>query len=220
MNITVEGQHMSVGDSLRNHAIEKIEDIIAKYFNRATEAVVTFAPEGHAFVKVHIFMRVGRDIKVVAEDTETDAYAAFDVAAARVAKQLRRYKRKLRDHHERRDISPEMEEIKARNYTLAQMGVQEEEKDKQDSDFEQVAVPPVIAEFDTEIRTLSVSDAVMHMDLEHENALLFTNAKTGRLNLVYRRGDGNIGWIDPELANAGQGNADGQQSTTLKSVAK
>lgn len=204
MQVTVEGQHINVGDALRTHVEEKIEDIIGKYFNRATDADVKFSREGHAFIKVHISIRVGHDIMVMADDVETDAYAAFDIAAARIAKQLRRYKRKLRDHHDR----PENASLKARGYVLAPQNTEEEqpkanEADKQAADFDEAAVPPVIAEISTEIQTLSVSDAVMRMDLTSETALLFRNAKTDRLNMVYRRKDGNIGWVDPEMTSNG-----------------
>lgn len=217
MQVTVEGQQMDVGDALRTHVKDKLEDISSKYFGRTTVASVKFTPESHAFVKVSIFIRVGKDIEVMAEDVETDPYAAFDIAAARIAKQLRRYKRKLRDHHERENNSPQAEAIKARDYILAQQELEgdngEPEKTKQEADFEEAGVPPVIAEVATEIKTLTVSDAVMRMDLAHENAMLFRNSKTKRLNLVYRRADGNIGWIDPEMVEA-----DAEDKPKLKSV--
>ena len=220
MQVTVEGQQMDVGEALTIHVEEKLEDINNKYFGRATDASVKFTPEGHAFVKVHIFIRVGKDIKVMAEDIETDAYAAFDIAAARIAKQLRRYKRKLRDHHDRTDNSPEIEALKARDYILAKQELEGEDikdKDKQDADFEQAGVPPIIAEVTTEIKTMSVSDAVMRMDLAHDNAFLFRNSKTNRLNLVYRRTDGNIGWIDPDMVNEAADSKSNEKSH-LKSV--
>lgn len=219
MQVIVQGQQMDVGDALKTHIQEKLDDIINKYFNRATDADVKFTPEGHSFVKVNISIRVGKDIMVMAHATESEPYASFDIAAAKIAKQLRRYKRKLRDHHDRIEESPKMSALKARDYILAEQELngdyEEDEKTKQDEDFEEAAVPPVIAEVATEIQTLSVSDAVMRMDLANENALLFNNKKSGRLNLVYRRADGNIGWVDPELAEEGQGP---EKETPLQSV--
>ena len=208
MQVTVQGQQINLGDALKTHIQEKLDDIINKYFNRATDADVKFTPEGHSFIKVSISIRVGKDIMVMAHATESEPYASFDIAAAKIAKQLRRYKRKLRDHHDRLEQSPKMEALKARDYVLAEQELNgenvEEEKNKQDEDFEEAAVPPVIAEVATEIQTLSVSDAVMRMDLINENALLFKNKKNERLNLVYRRADGNIGWIDPDMSNIEQ----------------
>lgn len=228
MQVTIEGQKMNVGDALRAYVQEKLENINTKYFNRATDAEVTFKPEGHSFVKVNIFIRVAKDIKVLAEDIETDPYAAFDIAAARIAKQLRRYKRKLRDHHERQQDTPRTEALKARDYILAREELDQEEplksEARQDADFEEAGVPPVVAEVASDIHVLSVSDAVMRMELAGENALLFHNAKTDRLNMVYRRTDGNIGWIDPEAtfakSSSGSVNAAVSQprSKKLKSV--
>lgn len=202
MQVTVQGQQMDVGEALRTHVEEKLDDINSKYFGRAIDANVKFTPEGNSFFKVHIILRVGKDIMVMADDTESDPYAAFDMAAAKIAKQLRRYKRKLRDHHDRIENSPKMEAIKARDYVLAQQELEpepEEELSKED-EILQGDEPVVIAEVTKEIQTLSVSEAVMRMDLADDTALLFRNAKHNRLNMVYRRPDGNVGWVDPDLA--------------------
>lgn len=209
MQVTVQGQHLDVGDALRTHVSEKLEDINSKYFNRAIEGVVKFTKEGSAFIKVHIQIKVGKDILVMADDTESDPYAAFDIAAARIAKQLRRYKRKLRDHHERLENSPKTEALKARDYVLAQQELEEaldgngKEVSKEEELLENSQEPAIIAEVASEIRTLTVSEAVMRMDLANESALMFRNAKNERLNMVYRRSDGNVGWVDPDLAEEG-----------------
>lgn len=206
MQITVQGQQIDVGDALRTHVREKLDDINSKYFNRAIEGNVKFTKEGNSFIKVHIQIKVGKDILVMADDTESDPYAAFDIAAARIAKQLRRYKRKLRDHHERLENSPKTEALKARDYVLAQKELEEaldESEDnlsKEDEILENGEEPPVIAETASEIRTMTVSEAVMRMDLANETALMFRNAKNHRLNMVYQRSDGNVGWVDPDLS--------------------
>lgn len=195
MQLTVQGKQIDVGDSLRAYVVEKIEDINSKYFNHATFGNVTFSKEGHGHgvINVNIHIRVGKDIEVMAGSQAGDPYGAFDDASEKVAKQLRRYKRRLRDHHERQEQDIEAGIIKAVAYTLAEES--EEEAQALEGDD-----PVIVAEVSTHIQTMSVSDAVMRMDLAGQTALLFRNAKHHGLNMVYRRPDGNIGWIDPEEA--------------------
>jgi len=190
MQLTVQGKQMDLGDALRAHVSDKLEDINTKYFNRAIDATVTFSPEGHAFTKTHISIRVGKDIMVISDATENDPYVAFDSAAEKVAKQLRRYKRKLRDHHQRLDEAPEDHFIEARDYTLSQ------EQNNEESDH------LVIAEMSTNIQTMSPSDAAMRLELSGLPALMFRNASHNGLNMVYMRSDGNIGWVDPDGKSA------------------
>lgn len=199
MKPDIRGKQIDVGDALRTHAEEKINEVDSKYFNHATSCKITFAREGHGhgLVKVTISYLVSKNIIVNAEAEAGDAYAAFDQALEKTAKRLRRYKRKLRDHHERVEKSPETELIKARDYVLAL----EAEKHALEQDNEDEAQDPVvIAEMTTDIETLSVSEAVMRLDLGGHSALLFRNAGTDHLNMVYRRADGNIGWVDPSEA--------------------
>ena len=198
MELAVHGKQMDVGDALRTHVTTKLNDLNAKFFNRAIDTNVTFSPETHAFIKTHISLRVGKDILVTATSIEGDAYASFDSAAGKVAKQLRRYKHRLRDHHARIEQTPETEMIKARDYVLA---VKELDGTPQE-DIEEESLPvgkdPVIvAEEPMHIQQMSVADAVMRLDLAGQTALLFRNPKTNGLNMVYRRADGNIGWIEP-----------------------
>jgi ribosomal subunit interface protein len=191
MQISIQGKQMDVGEALRTYVTEKLEDINAKYFNHATDATVVFSREGHGhgLFRAHISFRVGKDLMVVADTEENDAYLSFDVASAKVAKQLRRYKGRLREHSIQSERTAAMN---APYYVIA---------DEQEDDGVQRGDDPVtIAEMVTVIETLSVSDAVMRLDLGGQTALLFRNAKHGELNLVYRRPDGNVGWVDP--ANA------------------
>jgi ribosomal subunit interface protein len=193
MQLSIHGKQMDLGDALREHITDKLEDINQKYFNRAIEAIVTLSPEGHAFIKTHISIRVGKDIMVMSDAQETDPYVSFDSACEKVAKQLRRYKKRLRDHHERLE---EASFIQAQNYVLSPEPEAEEEPDSNE--------PAVVAEMITNIQTMSVSEAVMRLDLSGENALLFRNPQHEGLNMVYRRSDGNIGWVDPEGNEASQ----------------
>lgn len=200
MEMTVQGKQIDIGDALRTHVKDKLIDIDEKYFNHATDATVTFSREGHGsgLFRVNISMRVGKNMFVVTEATENDPYVAFDSASEKAAKRLRRYKRQLRDHHARKEKTPEEEQIKAQYYTLAVQGGEAEE---QDNEMDGVPVgddPAVVAEISTVIETLSVSDAVMRMELSDRCALLFRNAKSNRLNMIYKRNDGNIGWVDPQ----------------------
>ena len=192
MQLSVQGKQIDVGAALTTHVEEKLNDLNNKYFNRAIDATVQFSREGHGFFKAHISIRVGKNILIMGDAVESDIYLAFDMAAAKVAKQLRRYKNRLRNHHRKLEETPETEIMKAQNYILATQDNHEEAEEPVDDEN-----PIVIAEITDHIETLSVSDAVMRMDLAHSAALLFRNAKHGGLNLVYRRNDGNIGWVDP-----------------------
>ena len=187
MQLTVQGKQMDLGEALRTHVSDKLEDLNSKYFNRAIDATVTFSPEGHAFTKTHISIRIGKDIMVISDATENDPYFSFDQAAEKVNKQLRRYKQKLRDHHKNLDEAPESDFIAARYATLSADNKKEEAEDHL-----------VIAEIVTNIQTMTASEAAMRLELSDKPAFMFRSAVHGGLNMVYRRKDGNIGWVDPD----------------------
>lgn len=197
MQLIVQGKQMDLGEALKSHVEGKIEDINSKYFNRAIDATVTFSPEGSAFTKTHISIRVGKDIMVISDATENDPYVSFDSAAEKVAKQLRRYKRKLRDHHQRLDIAPPEHFSPAFDYTLSSQ--QDNEKEEHEDHL-------VIAEVSTNIQTMTASEAAMRLDLSGLPAIMFRNAGHNGLNMVYRRPDGNVGWVDPDgkITNVGK----------------
>ena len=199
MEMTVEGKQLDVGEHLREHVTGKLEDIDHKYFNHGTTANVTFSKEGHGhgLFKVNISFNVGKNIMVVTEATEHDPYVAFDAASEKAAKRLRRYKKRLRDHHGREEKTPEKEMTKAMMYTLAQQA-QEEVAEQDNEDDHANADPVIIAEVQTHIETMSVSEAVMRMELADESALLFRNASNEKLSMVHIRKDGNIGWMEAD----------------------
>lgn len=197
MELAIHGKQMDVGDALRTHVKNKLEEINSKFFNRAIDVSVTFSPEGHGFYKAHASLRVGKDIMVTATATAANAYAAFDDAAMKLTKQLSRYKNKLRDHHARLEQTPEAEQIKARDYVLAMKEMDGTADDEANDDIPQGDDPVIVAEMPLHIQKMSVSDAVMRMDLSGQTALLFRNPANNHLNMVYRRADGNIGWVDP-----------------------
>jgi ribosomal subunit interface protein len=194
--LTVTGKQMDIGDALRRHVEATLASILGKYFGAAIEAHVVVSKEAH-LTRAEISLRVGRGgIIVNARAAAAEAYAAFDAAADRVAKQLRRYKRRLRDHHAK-SREPTVTTERVMDYVLAP--VTEEEVGDEAENAEPAGGPAVIAEMSAELPNLTVGEAAMRMDLADAPVLLFRNRSHGELNLVYRRADGNIGWIDPEL---------------------
>ena len=191
MQLTVTGKQVDVGDALRRHVESALDSLLDKYFGAAIEAHAVFAREGH-LIHVEISLHIGRGIVINSGAAAADHYPAFDAAAERLAKQLRRYKRRLRDHHGKAHASVERAET-ARSFVLAPI---DEEADA-DAGTVDGASPVVIAEMSTELPRLTVGEAAMRLDLADAPVLLFRNRTHGELNLVYRRGDGNIGWIDP-----------------------
>ena len=195
MELNVHGKQIDVGDALRTHVEDKLSDLNEKYFNHAAFATVTFSKEGHGKpeTRAHILIQLGKNVMVVADATDHDPYASFEAAATKVSKQMRRYKKKLRDHHERVEQTPEEEILKARDYVLAAAPEQDDAPEGEAPDE-----PLIVAEMTQEILTMSVSDAVMRLDLSGQPALMFRNASHDGINMVYRREDGNVGWVDPE----------------------
>jgi ribosomal subunit interface protein len=196
MQLSVKGKQLDIGDALRAHVATSLERILGKYFGSVIETRVTLSREAHRYHAV-VFAHVGRHIHLEANGEADQPYAAFDAAADRLSKRLRRHKRRLRDHH--RDGASEIETQPAQQYILA--GEPELDSDL-DSDLDNeshdgVDQPVVVAEMATEIPSLTVSEAVMRMDLADTQAMMFRNSAHGGLNMIYRRPDGNIGWIDP-----------------------
>jgi ribosomal subunit interface protein len=205
MQLTVTGKQVDVGEALRTHVERALESLLEKYFRTAIEAHAVFTREAH-LIAVELSLHVGRGMVVNSSGTATDYYVAFDAAAERLAKRLRRYKRRLRDYHGKARQAGERPEM-ARSFVLAPL---DEEVDEAadigtgaDTGAEPEAAadggiaPVVIAEMSTELPQLTVGEAVMQMDLGDAPVLLFRNRSHGEFNVVYRRSDGNIGWIDP-----------------------
>ncbi len=192
MQVSVSGKHIDVGNALRSHVEDRITSGVAKYFERALEAQVQFSKARHVY-KSGISVHARRGVSVQAQAEADDIYAAFDAAADRIEKRLRRYKRRLNDHHARRATSDEAGQI-ARQAILAAEADEEPEPDAgADS-------PVIVAETETAIHNLSVAEAVMRLELAELSLLMFRHSGSGRLNVVYRRDDGNIGWLDPAEA--------------------
>jgi len=185
MQLTVKGKQLDVGDALRNHVEQNLTDAAKKYFNNAIDATVVFSKEaGHLF-KADISIHVGKGIMLKAHYAADDPYPAFDQASERVAGRMRRYKEKLKSHH--KQLS-ETDYIEAAYYKLHNKETEKPEKED----------PMIVAEMATTIQSMSPSEAVMRMDLADLPALMFRNSVNGGLNMIYRRSDGHIGWVDPE----------------------
>ena len=191
MHIAVTGKQVDVGDALRDHVEDRITAGAEKYFGNPIDAQVVFSREGHLY-RVDCSVHVGAGIHVEAHATAGDAYAGFDTAAERVEKRLRRYKRRLRNHHK----SAPVEMVEASSYILSPEAEQEDQEDQEDQSDD--AQPVIVAESTTDIPTVSVSEAVMRLDLANVPVFMFRNSAHGGLSVVYRREDGNFGWIDPK----------------------
>jgi ribosomal subunit interface protein len=201
MQLTVTGKQVDVGGALRRHVETSLDALLGKYFRTAIEAHTVFAREAH-LIRTDLSLHIGRGIMIKSGATASDYYPAFDAAAERLAKQLRRYKRRLRDHHARLRNQAEDQET-ARAFVLAPVDEEAEPETTPDGD---ATAPVVIAEMSTELPRLTVGEAVMRLDLADAPVLLFRNRSHGELNVIYRRGDGNVGWIDPVLeAGVGRG---------------
>lgn len=185
MQIQISGRHVELGDAFQSHVEKRITDGLSKYLDRVTSVDVVVSKAAHHQFRVDIHGNTGtHDGLVLKSQGEAgEVYAAFDEAATKVEKQLRRYKRRLKGH------SRDDKAVTARKYVL---------QPESHEELTEEGAPVVLAEKPTSIEKLSVSQAVMKMDLADLPALLFFNAGTGRINVVYRRTDGNISWVDPE----------------------
>ena len=187
MDIRVSGHQIETGEALRSHVDERLNAIAQKFFSRAISSQVTFGkgPYDHSFT-CDIVAHVPQGVVLKGHGSAAAAHPAFDQAADRIEKQLRRYKRRLKDRHAQASHAEAAVEA---GYTVFAPPPEEEEV---------VDNPPVIVETRVDVPTATVSDAVMLLDLRNTNALMFKNSGTGRYNMVYRRGDGTIGWVEPQ----------------------
>ena len=192
MEIRVSGHQVDTGDALRSHVEARMSAIADRFFARAISAHVTFGkgPHDHAFI-CDIVAHVMQGVILKGSGQAAEAHPAFEQAADRIEKQLRRYTRRLKDRHNGNggEIEPGAELPADATYRVFDVG---------DAEAEAVDNPPIVAETKVDIPDASVSDAVMLLDLRNTNALLFRNSATARFNMVYRRGDGTIGWVEPQ----------------------
>jgi ribosomal subunit interface protein len=192
MQITVSGKQLDLSDALCVRVSAHLENIAAKYFGHAQEADVTFS-RARSFFTCDINLHAGRGLRLRGEGEALDANTAFDDAAEHIAKRLRRYRRRVNEHA--RDLANRERPEAARQFVLERTETDGERGGGNGAKADG-AVVRVIAEQPAEIGWLSVDEAVMQMDLADQPLLMFRNSTSGALNVVYRRSDGNIGWIE------------------------
>jgi ribosomal subunit interface protein len=189
MEITVSGKGIDIGESFQTHAEDRLSEGLGKYLDRVVSVNVIVSKEAHLFdVKIHANPGTSSNIVIKSSGQAPEIYAAFDAAADKVEKQLRRYKRRITNHH--KTVDNEILDFSMTQYTLDPSKHDDEAEAQKDEAL-------VIAETPVDISTLTVSEAVMRMDLAELPVLLFKNAANGELNVLHRREDGNIAWIDP-----------------------
>ena len=192
MDIRVSGHQVDTGDALRVHVEERLQGIADKYFSRSISAHVTFGHGPHGAFSCDIVAHVMQGVILKGAGQGGEAHPAFDQAADRIETQLRRYMRRLKNKHAANGIADPGAISDDAGYTV--FGTPEEEEGAGATGDN----PPIVAETRVDVPEASVSDAVMMLDLRNTNALLFKNSGTGTFNMVYRRGDGTIGWVEPQ----------------------
>ena len=194
MDIQITGRSMDLGEALQTHVRDALEQGVRKYFDRPAEAVVTFGKtnardgdtRGREFAS-EIVLHLASGVFLTTEGHAGEAHGAFDEAMTKLDKRVRRYKRRLKDHHAKKEPLP----AETASFSVLQ-SLPDEEADAADED----TGPLVIAEQPATLRRMTVSDAVMQLDVGEEPVVMFRNARSGDLSVVYKRDDGNIGWID------------------------
>lgn len=197
MQVTVSGKQVDIGEAFSTHAENHLDEVVNKYFDSGIDSTVTVSRAGSG-LRVDITVHPGRGIIVQSHGEGATAHAAFDLALERIAKRLRRYKRRLRDHNRKEKSEAKQNPRNAQRYIIAPPAEEDDDNDQDSGIAEEGDNPIIIAETTSELESLSVSEAVMRLDLSDRSAMVFLNAGNGRVNVVYQRRDGNIGWVDPE----------------------
>jgi ribosomal subunit interface protein len=191
MSFRVSGKHIDIGDALRTRVSERVAEAMAKYFDGGYSGHATIGKDGFGF-RTECAVHLDSGVTLHVDGMAADAYASADQAALRIEKRLRRYKRRLKGHTSARNNNGSVgdDAVDAQSYVIA----------APDHDVEEEMIefnPVIIAESTTTLKRLSVSEAVMELDMTGSPVVMFRHAVHGRINIVYRRVDGNVGWIDP-----------------------
>ena len=192
MPFRISGKNLDIGEALRERVNARIVEALGKYFDGGYSGHVTVEKEGFGF-RTECAVHLDSGMTLHTEANAADAYASADQAALRIEKRLRRYKRRLKDRHAAR---PNGAAVIAPSYVIEAPSLDEEEEV---AEFN----PVIVAESTTALKQLSVSEAVLELDLTGAPVVVFRHASHGRVNLVYRRPDGNVGWIDPPAVQSG-----------------
>ena len=197
MQVQVTGKHVDVGEALRSRVTEELSSHIAKYFDRGGDADVVVSREGGAF-RVDCAVTLASGQQLTTHGVGSDAHQAFDAALDKMTKRVRRYKNRLKDHH----IQALAKQAESAAYFV--IAAEDDGADELDA-LESGSEPIIIAETEMALRDMTVSMAVMQLDLTEAQTIVFRNAAHGGISVVYRRPDGNIGWIDPERTRVRDG---------------
>jgi ribosomal subunit interface protein len=192
MDIRISGHQIETGEALRSHAEDRLAAIVEKHFSRALSSVVTFGKAPAGFFRCDIITHVRQGVILKAAGLAHDAHMALDQAVDKIDTQLRRHHRRLKDHHDQPAHAVREEDAA---YTI--FAEPEAESAGEGAAESSQDAPLVIAELRVDVPEATVSNAVIMLDLRNTNALLFKNVGTGKHNMVYRRGDGSIGWVEP-----------------------
>ncbi|MBC7674698.1 MAG: ribosome-associated translation inhibitor RaiA [Rhodoferax sp.] len=193
MRYQISGKQIDIGEALQTHVKAELGEVVDKYAQRPTEVVVFFSRVAHEFT-CETTLHLSTGLNAQAKGHATEIYAAFESCREKMDKQLRRYKRRLRNHH--KDRAQPVEFDGGSSYILAASNDREDHEDAEPDTLQ----PIVIAEMETKIPSVTVGEAVMQLELTGHRMLVFRNEGHGGVNVVYRRDDGNIGWIDPRNA--------------------
>jgi ribosome hibernation promoting factor len=196
MTVRVSGKSISVGEALRGRVSERTEEVLRKYFDGNYSGHITLSKDGFGF-RTDCALHLDSGITLEAESNAADAYASADQALLQIEKRLRRYKSRLKDRSERKAhaAAAAMAEMDAPSYVI--------EAPASDGEDETAYNAVIIAEATTSLKRLSVSEAVMELDLTGAAVVVFQHGGSGRVNIIYRRPDGNVGWVDPPAVNPG-----------------
>ena len=190
MTLRISGKSISVGEALRSRVSERTDEVLRKYFDGNYSGHITLSKDGFGF-RTDCSLHLDSGITLEADSNATDAYASADQALLMIEKRLRRYKSRLKDRSARKTYAANaaLADIDAPSYVIEAPA---------EGDEEVTAYSPVIiAEATTSLKRLSVSEAVMELDLTGAACIVFQHGSSGRVNIIYRRTDGNVGWVDP-----------------------
>ena len=194
MTLRISGKSISVGDALRSRVSERTDEVLRKYFDGNYSGHITLSKDGFGF-RTDCSLHLDSGITLEADSNATDAYASADQALLMIEKRLRRYKSRLKDRSARKTYAANaaLADIDAPSYVIEAPA----EGDEEVTTYS----PVIIAEATTSLKRLSVNEAVMELDLTGAACIVFQHGSSGRVNIIYRRADGNVGWVDPPVVN-------------------
>jgi ribosomal subunit interface protein len=200
MTLRISGKSINVGDALRGRVSERTDEVLRKYFDGNYSGHITLSKDGFGF-RTDCALHLDSGITLEADSNAADAYASADQALLMIEKRLRRYKSRLKDRSARKAYaaSEALAEMTAPTLDAPSYVIEAPGEDDEVTGYS----PVIIAEATTSLKRLSVSEAVMELDLTGAACVVFQHGSSGRVNIIYRRADGNIGWIDPPVVNSG-----------------